>query len=99
MRRIYYTLFSLVLLAPLLPGPDAAAQSLATRQVISKLDIPWEIIWGPDNWIWMTEMGGRVSRVNPETGEQKLLLQVPGIYAIHEAGLHGMALHPNFADT
>src|SRR5260221_11416597 len=37
--------------------------------LVSGLNFPWEILWGPDNFIWMTERGGKISRVNPGTGE------------------------------
>lgn len=60
---------------------------------------PWEILWGPDNFIWMTERIGRISRVNPLTGEVKRLLTVPDVVENGEGGLLGMVLHPNFAQT
>ncbi len=70
---------------------------LSSRIVIDSIDIPWEIIWGPDDHIWMTERFGRVSRVNPQTGQQNIILDISSnVYAQFEAGLLGMALHPNF---
>jgi len=31
-------------------------------QVLSQnLSFPWEITWGPDQMIWMTERGGKIS--------------------------------------
>ncbi len=63
--------------------------------IISDLDVPWEIAWGPDNWIWFTEQEGRVSRVNPETGEKKILLEIPEVLRKRTTGLLGMAVHPN----
>lgn len=70
-----------------------------TQTIISGIDIPWEIIWGPDEQLWMTERFGRVSRVDPATGQQSVLLTLPDCHAIGESGLLGMALYPNFADT
>jgi glucose/arabinose dehydrogenase len=70
-----------------------------TSTVISGIDIPWTIVWGPDNYIWMTERFGRVSRVNPQTGQQNALLTLADCQASGESGLLGMALHPSFADT
>ncbi len=72
------------------------AQELRTRTVVDGRDTPWEIIWGPDNWIWMTEIGGKVSRVNPETGEVVELATIAGVKRDGEGGLLGMALHPDF---
>lgn len=75
------------------------AQELNTRVVVDERDIPWEIIWGPDGWIWMTEIGGKVSRVHPETGEVRELLRITDVKRIGEGGLLGMALHPDFPDV
>jgi aldose sugar dehydrogenase len=63
------------------------------------LHYPWEILWGPDGHIWMTEREGRISRIDPVTGKLTPLLQVPGTVARGEGGLLGMVLHPRFADT
>src|SRR5688500_11705572 len=43
------------------------------------LSFPWEILWGPDDHIWMTERGGRISRVNPQTGNVTPILRVPDV--------------------
>ena len=52
--------------------------TLTEREVIGGLDVPWEIKWGPDNHIWVTERSGIVSRVNVETGEQFIILSLAG---------------------
>src|SRR5215831_15169321 len=67
--------------------------------IVSNLNFPWEILWGPDNYIWMTERGGRVSRVNPATGTVTPLLTISDVVSVGEGGLLGMVLHPNFAAT
>jgi glucose/arabinose dehydrogenase len=69
-----------------------------TVQVIAEnLDTPWEILWGPDDMIWMTERKGLVSRIDPETGNKEVLLDIIEIVDEGlENGLLGMALHPNF---
>jgi len=78
---------------------EASAQDLHIRDVVTGLDTPWEILWGPDNRIWFTERGGRVSRVDPETGETELLLTIPDVQQRTESGLLGMVLHPDFPDS
>ena len=45
------------------------------------------------------ERYGRVSRVNPETGEVRPMLTIAEVLQTGESGLLGMALHPGFADT
>lgn len=73
-----------------------AETPLDTRVVIDNIGIPWEILWGPDNYLWITERQGRVSRVEPETGEATVLAVIPAVKQIGEGGLLGMALHPAF---
>jgi aldose sugar dehydrogenase len=70
--------------------------NLVTRDLATNLDTPWEILWGPDNYIWMTERYGRVSRVNPKTGEVNEILRINDVVEDGERGLMGMAFHPQF---
>lgn len=71
--------------------------TLTSRVVKDSLDIPWEILWGPDDFIWTTERYGRVSRINPETGKQHVLLDLSSdVYQRSESGMLGMVLHPDF---
>ncbi len=67
--------------------------------IVTGLNYPWEILWGPDDFIWMTERGGRISRVNPNTGAVIPLLTITEVVSNSEGGLLGMVLHPNFAAT
>lgn len=92
-----------LLLLPMLlwfPAQPCYAQAnVSTRDVITGLNTPWEIVWGPDDWIWMTERSGVISRVNPETGEREELVRINDVYQSGESGLLGMTMHPNFADS
>src|SRR5690554_4826657 len=63
--------------------------------IAENLDTPWEIAWGPDDWIWMTEQKGIVSRVNPQTGEKRNLLTIEDVWQLRTTGLLGMAVHPD----
>ncbi len=68
-----------------------------TATIIYGLDIPWEIQWGPDEHLWVTERFGRLSRINPETGSQDVILDISSqVYQSGESGLLGMVLHPDF---
>lgn len=70
-----------------------------TATVITGLDIPWEIQWGPDDHLWITERFGRVSRIDPESGQQDIILDISDVvYQYGESGLLGMVLHPGFED-
>jgi len=63
------------------------------------LSYPWEILWGPDNFIWMTEKGGKISRVDTGTGIATLLHTITEVVSNGEGGLLGMVLHPQFNTT
>ncbi|GEO03730.1 L-sorbosone dehydrogenase [Adhaeribacter aerolatus] len=68
--------------------------TVGVSTIISNLNVAWEIAWGPDNWIWYTEQSGTVSKVNPATGEKKLMLTIPNVYRHRTLGLLSMVLHP-----
>ncbi len=71
--------------------------TLDTTTLISGLNIPWEIQWGPDDWLWVTERYGRVSRINPETGEQQVILDYTNqVHQEGESGMLGMVHDPDF---
>jgi glucose/arabinose dehydrogenase/mono/diheme cytochrome c family protein len=69
---------------------------LGISTIVSGLDVPWEIAWGPDNWIWYTEQSGTISKANPVTGDKKVMLKIPDVYKRRSMGLLGMAIHPDF---
>lgn len=73
--------------------PDVALKS---RVVASGLANPWEMVYGFDNFIWFTEKGGKISRLNPETGQITLILTINEVRSNGEGGLLGMVLHPDF---
>lgn len=77
----------------------AQTQTLSLRTVTTGLHVPWEVLWGPDGWLWVTERNGRISRIHPETGQQQVLTMLADVYESGESGLLGMAIHPNFADS
>ncbi len=63
-----------------------------------KLDSPWDMVWGTDGNIWVTERQGKhISTVNPNSGERKVLYTFEHAFvAPPHQGLLGIALHPNF---
>ncbi|WP_212003546.1 PQQ-dependent sugar dehydrogenase [Chitinophaga sp. HK235] len=69
--------------------------TLGISTIVSDLNVPWEIAWGPDNQIWYTEQSGTISKVDPHTGIKKLLLVIPDVYRQRTLGLLGMAIHPD----
>lgn len=66
--------------------------------LVDQLESPWDMVWGADNNIWVTERQGKhISVVNPTTAERKVLYTFEKAFsAPPHQGLLGMALHPNF---
>ncbi|MEZ4983889.1 MAG: PQQ-dependent sugar dehydrogenase [Saprospiraceae bacterium] len=67
---------------------------LTATDIATGLNVPWEVKWGPDDHLWVTERRGRILRINPENGNTvtvlnyELLVESGG-----EPGMLGMALH------
>lgn len=69
------------------------------RPVADHLNIPWDLLEGPDGKIWFTERIGLISRIHPDTKEKDTLLDFRESVANSvEIGLLGMVLHPNFSE-
>ncbi|KAE9541530.1 PQQ-dependent sugar dehydrogenase [Ursidibacter maritimus] len=81
-------------------NPNVITEDTAFKSsvLIDNLKSPWEMLWGADGNIWLTERQGKqISIVNPTSGEYKTLYTFENAFAAppHQ-GLLGMALHPNF---
>jgi glucose/arabinose dehydrogenase len=77
--------------------PDTRG-NITTRVLNNTLNFPWEILWGPDNFIWFTEREGFVKRMNPATGAVIPVAEIEEVASTTDFnGLLGMALHPQFA--
>ncbi len=74
-------------------GPE----SFVSRVVTTDLAGPWEVTWGPDGFLWITErVGKRVTRVNPADGSHTVAVTIDEVYqTLAQDGLLGMALHPD----
>ncbi|MEQ1799152.1 MAG: PQQ-dependent sugar dehydrogenase [Lacibacter sp.] len=73
--------------------------TLKDSVLVQGLNYPWEIVWGPDNFIWMTERGGKITRINPSTGTVTPVHTIADVATNGEGGLLGMVLHPNFTTS
>jgi len=73
--------------------------TLGVTTVAIGLNVPWEIAWGPDNTIWITEQSGTVSSIDPENGRKKILLVIPWVSRKRTSGLLGMALSPDMKNN
>src|SRR6185503_4745668 len=78
-------------------GPETVlrgTKQFRQSEVVTGLAGPYEVTWGPDNMLWVTERTGkRITRVNPATGEQKVAITIDEVLAPGgQDGLMGLAL-------
>jgi aldose sugar dehydrogenase len=102
MKSITFLLLFVTTFSHPIQAQDISLDSttLTLRDVATGIQVPWEILWGPDAHIWVTERRGRVLRIEPESGNITTILNIESkITATGEPGLLGMALHPDFPDT
>lgn len=89
------------------PAPPSAGEVLVaedgtrfTAQVVATgLDIPWSLAFAPDGRLFITERPGRVRVFTGGRLLDEPALVIEDIGAEGEAGLLGMALHPDFANN
>ncbi len=72
-------------------------ETFAMRVVATGLNQPWELVFGPDAYLWVTERTGkRILRVNPADGSISALITITEAYQRGgQDGLLGMVLHPD----
>ena len=73
-------------------------EGLAVETVAEGLEVPWDLAFTPDGRILITERPGRI-RVFQDGQLLPEPYAVIGVYHRSEAGLMGIALHPDFADN
>ncbi len=100
MKPLLYVTLTLSLIISNLYGQKTLTLEttvLTESEVAVGLDIPWELSWGPDDHLWLTEREGSVKRVDPQTGVVTTVLDLTDeVLSTQESGLLGMALHPDF---
>ncbi len=70
--------------------------SYKVEKVAGGLEVPWSIVWAPDGRMIFTERPGRVRVIEKGTLNPKPLLTLTDVESTGEAGLMGVALHPQF---
>src|SRR5579883_2526043 len=81
-------------------GPESVRKGtkrFEKRVLVSGLAGPWEITWGPDNMLWVTERTGkRIIRIDPSSGAKTTAVTIAEVSAPGgQDGLLGIALHPD----
>ena len=79
---------------------QVGATTLTASNVASGIQIPWELLWGPDDHLWVTSRAGSVHRIDPETGTTSTVLTKSVTNNGNgEPGMLGMAMHPDWENT
>src|SRR5438034_9514772 len=99
MKRILFPLLATFVCIACRNNQSPALPTSSNRIVKTGLNFTWEIIWGKDDHIWMTERDGKISRIDPTDGNVTFSFTVPDAESNNEGGLLGMALHPDFAQN
>src|SRR3954463_12795943 len=73
--------------------------AFAKRVVTTGLVDPFQVIWGPDDYLWVTERtAGRVIRVLPSDGSRMPAITIADVLTDGPGGLLGMALAPGLLE-
>jgi len=73
----------------------ASRAAFAKRVVTTGLANPFQIVWGPDDYLWVTERTtGRISRILPSNGSSTPAIVIADLVTGGPGGLLGMALDP-----
>ena len=71
-----------------------------TSTLFTSAELPWELKYGPDGFLWMTTREGVIYRVDPATGTSTTVLDYrANVWQSGEAGMLGMCFHPDFSNT
>jgi len=77
--------------------------TLTKTELVTGIQIPWEMLWGPDDHIWVNQRNGIILRVDPITGNTTEILDWRSNVVNEddsgfgsEYGMLGMAFHPDF---
>lgn len=72
--------------------------SLLKVEILAKdLNVPWDLAYADDGYLWFTEQSGSVSRINIRTGEKTKVLTIKEVWRLRTTGLLGLAVHPEFS--
>lgn len=78
-------------------SPKLRNTELEVTVLLEDLEIPWDMDWSADGWIWFSEKRGQISRFSPESRKLQKIHFIEEVYQSWDnSGLHGLALHPDF---
>ena len=76
-------------------------EGFSVNVIARNLSAPFNILYGPDDTLWITErIGKNITRIDPINGTKLSSTPVPNVHqSAAQDGLMGMAFDPNFNDT
>jgi glucose/arabinose dehydrogenase len=77
----------------------ALAQEYRLETWVNGLSLPWSIAFLPDDSALITELGGRLVRVDAAGGEIAEISNVPAVYFAGQGGLFDVLPHPDFSSN
>ena len=77
-----------------LPIEAEVPEQFSLRVVTTGLQDPWEVLWGPDDHLWVTERSQkRILRIDPDTGDTAVAVEIPEAHRTDsQDGVLGLAL-------
>jgi glucose/arabinose dehydrogenase len=75
------------------------AQEYRLETWVDGLDLPWSIAFLPDDSALITELGGRLMRVDAAGQVMTEIGDVPAVYFAGQGGLFDVLLHPDFSEN
>jgi glucose/arabinose dehydrogenase len=75
---------------------SSAGVDFTATAITDQLKMPWSFAFMPDGDILVTERGGTVQRLDPDTGHLTPITGVPEVFYESQGGLLDIALHPSF---
>lgn len=106
MKQIFLFIISIVISFPIY------SQTFNRFELSTTVSTPWEILYGSDNFLWITESGGKVSRIDPSNGNKTIVYTAPDYFGGSPledsplcpnlsigSGTLGLALHPDFSNS
>lgn len=76
--------------------PDTNWPTDSIRVIRTGMTLPWDLVWGKDDYLWVTERLGRISKIDPRNGNTAYSFTIDEVLSLGEGGLLGMVQHPNF---
>ncbi len=109
MKQLLISLLFFAFLLSFRTVSQAQNEPFEMRQLACGLSQPWEIKFGPDGFLWVTEAHNyQITRVDPVTGDAEMLIDLsnkknfPNFNEAEtwpQGGLQGFAFHPDFENN